>query len=176
MNSRRNVIALSGEPSSESEGGLGQSSDSSESDGGGQEVTRGPHSRINSSRHQSLNNQKKGPRREGLKTLKSKNNLFTDLLNCVFYRLNDTPQRRSERATGRVRSFCGKLEPVRMDKPFDGSDGILVFEFIKTLIREGSLDAMSEAQFYLFFDECYENSPMTPLCPLGIVQQLKKEE
>lgn len=150
MNTRRNFIALSNKSVSDSDGGSRQSSASSESYGGFQEISRSPHSSSTISRQQSLENNKRGPRHKGLKSLKTTNKLFTDLLNYRFYRLNDTAKRRSARATGRVKRFGDKIELGPKDKRFDRSDGILVFDFLKSFIREAKLAAMSEAQLYLF--------------------------
>lgn len=106
--SRRKVVEVSDESGSEFEGDPGRLSYSSESDGGVQEVSRSSHSSTTSSRDQSLENNKKSPTYEGLKTLRTRNKLFPDLRNYRFYRINDNAQGRSARANFSVRDFGDK--------------------------------------------------------------------
>lgn len=48
-----------------------------------------------------------------------------------------------------MRSFGDKLDVALKERRFDGSHGILIFDFLRILIREANLAGMSEAQFYL---------------------------
>lgn len=74
------------------------------------------------------------PRHERLRVLRTTNKLFAKLLNYRYYRLNDSGQSRSAKEIGRVRSFADKLGFVPKDRRFDGTDGILIFDLLRSLI------------------------------------------
>lgn len=41
------------------------------------------------------------------------------------------------------------MELVLKDRKFDGTDGVLIFDFLRSLIREASFAGMRKAQLYL---------------------------
>lgn len=72
--------------------------------------------------------------------------MFAEILNYRLYFLNDAAIRRSARETGRVKSFGAKFEMILKVRNFDGLDWVLIFAFLRNLIREANIAAMSEAQ------------------------------
>lgn len=112
------------------------------------EITGSPNSST-SSRNMLVKHNKLGHRNEGFKVSRTIDKLPANFLNCRYYRLNDNAQRRSSRETSRTKSFKDKLELVLKDRRFDGTDGIFFFEFLRSLVREANVAAMSEAHLYL---------------------------
>ena len=64
----------------------------------------------------------KGPRYPGLKELHASDPLFDEALSYRFYRLKDTSQSRSSRATGKVRDLVKRMDIKKKNHHFDGED------------------------------------------------------
>lgn len=91
----------------------------------------------------------KGLPHEDLKVPRATNELFAELIDYRHYRLSNTRQRSIAHARANIRSFCHKLDFTLKERKFDGSNGVLVFEFLRNLIRDANLAARGEAQLYL---------------------------
>lgn len=96
-----------------------------------------------------LSTLRKGPKHKGLKSLRSTNPLYKELLDYRFYRLDRTSHKRSSRQTGKVKGFVDRLRLSMKDILFSGDDAILIFEFLRRFVEEANTNNMNEAQAYL---------------------------
>lgn len=80
------------------------------------------------------------------KLLRTTNTLLARLMDYRKYCLSNTNQRPTPHATGEVRSFGDKLKLTLKEPEFEGSDGIQVFDFLRSLARECELADMREGK------------------------------
>lgn len=91
----------------------------------------------------------RGSKYPGLKSLHPTNPLYKMVLSYHPYRLDDTIQRLSSRATGKVRGFLKRMYLTLKDHRFSGEDPILVLEFLARYVRESNIQEMTEAQAFI---------------------------
>ena len=75
--------------------------------------------------------------------------LFDEALSYRFYRLQDTSQSRSSRATGKVKDLVKRIEIKMWNHRFDGDDPSSIIDFLKRFVKEADIQLMLEAQAYL---------------------------
>ena len=136
------------EPSSSSSS---NSSSSSESESGTDDSSSGSDQHRGSARrtNRPFREKKKGKKHRGLKELRAPNPLYDRLLSYRLYRLRDTSQSRSSRATAKVKDFIKRMELKLKDHYFSGEDPVLVLDFLVRFCKEADTQGMSEAQAYL---------------------------
>lgn len=83
-----------------------------------------------------------------------------------YYKLIHTFQKRSAYATRGIRSFGDKLDITLSERKFDGSDRVLLFDFLKSLVREAHLPSMSKAQLYLKLPRMLKKSAYGPFAAM----------
>ena len=91
----------------------------------------------------------KGPKHAGLASLKRADPRFDRLMSYRFYRLSRPESRRDSRTTGMVGQLIKRMGLNIDEHKFDGSDPIMVFDFLSRFVEEADTLAMSEAQAYL---------------------------
>lgn len=86
---------------------------------------------------------------EGLKVVQTTNKVFSELMEYQYYCLASTSQKHSARASDKLRGFGDKPELKLKKQKYDCSDEVLIFDFLRGLVREADLAAMSAVQMYL---------------------------
>lgn len=84
-----------------------------------------------------------------LKTLKSSNSLYDDLISYRTYRLKERTNKRTGKDTAKVRHHMKMLEIEMNDQLFIGEDPVQVFNFLADLTEECYNLDKSEAQAFL---------------------------
>ena len=82
--------------------------------------------------------------------------LYEDALSYRSYRLMNTSQTRSSRATGKVRDISKRLDVKLKRYHFDGEDPIRIIIFLRRFVEEAENHLMSEAQAFLAFPDFLE--------------------
>jgi len=91
----------------------------------------------------------KGPKHPGLSSLQPSDGRYDRLMSYRYYRLSHTSQRRSFTSTTRLHKMIKNLELTLKERKFDGSDPILVFDFLGRLTEECDTLKMSEGQAFI---------------------------
>lgn len=92
---------------------------------------------------------KKGPRHPGLQELKPTDPQFNGLLSYRFYRLFNRAHNRTGHETGKIKDHIKRLELTIRDMAFDGSDLVLILDFLNRFTDECTTLEMSEAQAFI---------------------------
>lgn len=91
----------------------------------------------------------RGPRAANLHTLKTSQREFERLMDYRYYRLHNLGSRRSSDSTIAIRKHIKSLDVTMKDYKFDGSDPVLVFDFLTRLTEEADTIGMTESQAYI---------------------------
>lgn len=91
----------------------------------------------------------KGPKHDGLSSLKPSNPLYDRLMSYRYYRLMRTSDRRSSRSTGMLSALLKRMGLTMKEHSFSGDDPIMVFDFLTRFVEEADTLSMSEAQAFV---------------------------
>ena len=89
-----------------------------------------------------------GPKFGSMSSLKPADPRFDRLLSYRFYRLADRTQVRNSQRTQQLRGFIKQMNTTVGEEKFDGSDPIMVFDFLVRIFEEADNLGMSEAQAF----------------------------
>ena len=103
----------------------------------------------------------KGPRHMGLKTIKPSNSSFDRLMNYRYYRLKDGRSKRSHATSQATRHFIKSMDLTFKEHRFDGSDPILVFDFLTRFVEEADILTLNEGQAFLILPHYLSGSAST---------------
>lgn len=90
----------------------------------------------------------KGPRQANVRTLKTSEPNFERLMNYRYYKLALRRSGRSAESTIAVRKHIKSLDITMKDYKFDGSDPVMVFDFLTRLTEEADTIGMTEPQAF----------------------------
>lgn len=91
----------------------------------------------------------KGPRFRNMEVIRPSDELFKRLMNYRYYRLKSPDNSRTSTQTGNVHRLIKSMNLSMSEFKFDGTDPILVFDFLTRMVEEADTLKMTEAQAYL---------------------------
>ena len=97
----------------------------------------------------------------GLKTIKPSNSSFDRLMNYRYYRLKDGRSKRSHATSQATRHFIKSMDLTFKEHRFDGSDPILVFDFLTRFVEEADILTLNEGQAFLILPHYLSGSAST---------------
>ncbi len=110
--------------------------------------------------HITFSERKKGPRHEGLVTIKPSNSIFDRLMNYRYYRLKDARSKRSLTAIQFIKKLIKSMD-ITFKAKFDGTKPILVLDFLSRFVEEADMLNMNEGQAYLILPHYLSGSADT---------------